>query len=345
MSLTDQSNGPGALVPTDRRDDRAVAGLARLLAGLRAAAEPTRLRIVALLAQGELTVSELGRVLGQSQPRISRHLKLLTEAGLLTRAREGSWVFHRLAEDGAGAELARHLEPLLPVAGDPVLARDRERLAGVKRDRADKAAAYFRENAAHWDKLRSLHVDDREVEKVIGRLLPKSGIDHLLDLGTGTGRLLELLGPRAQRGIGIDQSREMLAVARTNLERAGLAHCQVRQGDLYQLPFETGAFDVATIHQVLHFLDEPAAAIREAARVLAPGGRLLIVDFAPHDLESLRDEHAHRRLGFADADIAGWLKRAGLKPVDTVRLAGDPLTVVVWVADKPAAARVRGRAA
>jgi ArsR family transcriptional regulator len=312
----------------------AAIALEGLLTGLRAAAEPTRLRIVALLATGELTVSELVRVLGQSQPRISRHLRLLTEAGLLTRAKEGSWVFHRLAEDGPGAALPRVLEPLLPVEGDPVLARDRERLAAVKRDRAEKAAAYFRDNAAHWDKVRSLHVDDREVEKVIGRLLPKSGINYLLDLGTGTGRMLELLGPRAARGIGLDLSREMLAVARENLERNGLAHCQVRQGDIYQLPFDDGVFDVVTIHQVLHFLDAPDAAVKEAARVLAPGGRLLIVDFAPHDLESLRDEHAHRRLGFADADMTAWLKRAGLVLKDSARLSGDPLTVVVWTVDK-----------
>ena len=323
-----------SLSNTAPTDSRAAFALDGLLAGLRAAAEPTRLRIVALLARGELTVSELVRVLGQSQPRISRHLRLLTEAGLATRAREGSWVFHRLAEDGPGAALSRLIEPLLPVAGDPVLARDRERLAQVKRDRAAKAAAYFRDNAAHWDKVRSLHVDDREVEKAVGRLLPKRGIHQLLDLGTGTGRMLEVLGPRAARALGIDLSREMLAVARANLERAGLAHCRVRQGDLYQLPFDAAVFDVITVHQVLHFLDAPGAAIKEAARVLAPGGRLLIVDFAPHDLESLRDEHAHRRLGFADADISAWLKRAGLVPKDNVRLSGDPLTVAVWTADK-----------
>ena len=306
-----------------------------LLAALRAAAEPTRLRIVALMAEGELTVSELARILGQSQPRISRHLKLLVEAGLLVRLREGSWVFHRLAEDGPGAALIRSLTGLLPGDGDPVLARDRNRLIEVKRDRAEAAADYFRRNAARWDKLRSLHVDDAEVERAIGRLLPKRGIKDLLDIGTGTGRMLELLGPRAARGLGIDLSREMLAIARARLDRAGLAHCRVRQADLYQLPFADGSFDVATIHQVLHFLDQPAAAVAEAGRVLAPGGKLLIADFAPHHEESLRDEHAHRRLGFADAEIGAWLVRAGLTPVDTVRLAGDPLTVVVWMAAKP----------
>jgi ArsR family transcriptional regulator len=335
MSLTDAETWRP---PTRRRDaGGADARLDGLLAALRAAAEPTRLRIVALVAEGELTVSELARILGQSQPRISRHLKLLVEAGVLDRLREGSWVFHRLAEDGPGAALIHSLTGLLPGDGDPVLARDRHRLAEVKRARAEAAADYFRRNAASWHRLRSLHVDDGEVERVIGRLLPKRGIASLLDIGTGTGRMLELLGPRAAKGVGIDLSREMLAIARARLERAGLAHCRVRQADLYRLPFADGAFDVATIHQVLHFLDRPAAAVAEAARVLAPGGRLLIADFAPHGEERLRHEHAHRRLGFADSEIAAWLARAGLKPLDTVRLPGNPLTVVVWTAARPGA--------
>ena len=306
-----------------------------LLAALRAAGEPTRLRLVQLLARGELTVSELVHILGQSQPRISRHLKLLTEAGLLARHPEGSWVFYRLAKNGPGAEVAGHLTALLAAGGDQVLTRDLERLADVKRTRADAAAAYFRRNAESWDKLRSLHIDDREVEKVIARLLPKRGIENLLDLGTGTGRMLELLAPRAERGLGIDLSREMLAVARANLERAGIGHCQVRQADIYQLPFPDRSFDAATIHQVLHFLDEPGDVIAEAARVLAPGARLLVADFAPHDLESLRHDHEHRRLGFEDAEIVSWFAAAGLRHKKTVRLSGKPLTVVVWLAAKP----------
>ena len=308
-----------------------------LLAALRAVAEPTRLRLVALCAQGELTVSELVRILGQSQPRISRHLKLLTGAGLLTRHREGSWAFYRLADNGPGAEVARQLNALLPDHGnqDQILAQDIERLKQVKRDRAEAAAAYFRDNAQTWDKLRSLHIDDREVEKAILGLLAGGSIDTLLDLGTGTGRMLELLAPRTGRGLGIDLSREMLAVARANLERSGVDNCRVQQGDLYQLPFAAGAFDVIIIHQVLHFLDDPGPAVAEAARVLAPGGRLLIADFAPHGLESLRQEHNHRRLGFADKEIDAWLGRAGLTAAETVRLAGDPLTVVLWLAEKP----------
>ncbi|MBT3306313.1 MAG: metalloregulator ArsR/SmtB family transcription factor [Alphaproteobacteria bacterium] len=306
-----------------------------LLAALRAAAEPTRLRIVQLLSRDELTVSELVHILGQSQPRISRHLKLLTEAGLLTRHREGSWAFHRLADgranDSPGSEVARHLIALLP-NGEP---HDLERLAAVKQARDEKAAGYFDANAERWDELRSLHADDAEVEIVIRDWLGKPGIRSLLDIGTGTGRILEVLSPGLERGTGIDQSREMLSVARANLDRAECDNCQVRQADLYRLPFDDGGFDAAVIHQVLHFLNEPGAAIAEAARMLAPGGRLLVVDFLPHLLENLRDEHSHRRLGFSDTEIDTWFVRAGLTPVDQKYLTSDPLTVALWLAEKP----------
>lgn len=305
-----------------------------LLAALRAAAEPTRLRILALLATGEWTVSEIVQVLGQSQPRVSRHLRLLTEAGLLERFREGAWVFYRLARDGQGASVASRLAELLPAAADGDFARDRGRLAAVKAERARVAAEYFRRNASAWDRLRSLHVDDAEIERTLGQLLPESDLGDLLDLGTGTGRMLEVLGRTARRAEGIDLSHEMLTIARAHLERAGLAQCAVRQGDIYGLPFAGPAFDVVVVHQVLHFLDQPAHAIAEATRVLRPGGRLVIVDFAPHELEALRADHAHRRLGFADREIDGWCREAGLTESKITHLAGRPLTVTVWLATK-----------
>ncbi|HUZ73231.1 MAG TPA: metalloregulator ArsR/SmtB family transcription factor [Stellaceae bacterium] len=306
-----------------------------LLTGLRAAAEVTRLRLLALCAQGELTVSDLTDILGQSQPRVSRHLKLLCEAGLLDRFREGNFVFYCLARAGAGGDLARRLVELLPVE-DPVVGLDRERLEAVKRRRAAAAAAYFRVNAAHWDRIRSLHVDDGEVEAALVTLLPPAGIGDLLDIGTGTGRILEVLGPKAERAVGIDLSREMLAVARVNLERAACDNCSVRQGDMYQLPFAGGSFDAVVIHQVLHYAERPERAIVEAARVLRPGGRLVVVDFAPHELEYLRAEHAHRRLGFSAGEIMGWCRAAGLVVATPVRLAGDPLTVLLWPSRRPA---------
>ncbi|MCH7543142.1 MAG: metalloregulator ArsR/SmtB family transcription factor [Proteobacteria bacterium] len=304
-------------------------GLDEYLAGLRAAAEPTRLRLLALCAEGELTVSELTGILGQSQPRVSRHLKLLVEAGLLDRIREGTWAFYRLTGGGGGTRLGRGLLDMIP-ADDATLALDRERLGAVKQARAGRAQAYFRKNAARWNEIRKLYVAEAEVEKALLEAMGMEGVADFLDIGTGTGRILELFGDKVERGLGIDLSREMLALARANLERAGLGNCRVRHGDMYKLPAPSASFDAAVIHQVLHYADDPAAAIAEAARVLRPGGRLVIVDFAPHDLEFLRRDHAHRRLGFSDDEVKGWCRAAGLVPASTVHLPGDPLTVTIW---------------
>ncbi len=305
-----------------------------LLTALKAIAEPTRLRIMALCLRGELTVSELVRILGQSQPRISRHLKLLTEAGLLMRIREGSWVFHRAAQSGIGADLTAQLANLIPT-GDRLIARDRDRLLDVKRSRSESAEIYFREIAAKWDEMRTLHVDDREIDNAIIEILDWGRISSMIDLGTGTGHLLERFGPRLDQAEGIDLSREMLAIARSNLEAANLPHCQVRQGNIYQLPNTTESFDLAIFHQVLHFVDDQVQAIHEAARVLKPGGQLVVVDFAPHEIESLREIDNHRRLGFADSETEAWFRAAGLVPKTVIKLAGSPLTVCIWVAEKP----------
>src|SRR3954469_2119644 len=305
--------------------------MGELLGALRAAAEPSRLRLLVLCARGELTVTELAQILGQSQPRVSRHLKLLCDAGLLDRTREGSWVFYRLGSGKAVSSLSRYL---VDACGedDETISLDLQRLAAIKRQRAELAAAYFRENAADWRRIRSLYIDEAEVEAALAGIVAAFAPRDLLDIGTGTGRMLELLGPRVANALGIDQSREMLAIARVNIEQAGLSNCIVRLGDMYQLPLPDASFDAAVIHQVLHYADRPAACIAEAARVLRPGGGLIIVDFAPHALEFLRDEHAHRRLGFADDDIAGWCRAAGLELGQPHRLAGDPLTVVIWTA-------------
>lgn len=308
----------------------------QLLDSLKAAAEPTRLRVLALCALGELSVTELTQILGQSQPRVSRHLKLLCDAGMLERHREGNWVFHRIARTGPGAALARALTALLPV-GDPELGRDLKHLEAIRQQRAAAAAAYFGHNADKWDEIRSLHVDEAEVERLLLDLLPPTPVGDLLDIGTGTGRILELLGPRVAHGVGIDQSREMLAVARDKLGRARLGNCAVRQADMYRLPFEQGSMDLVTIHQVLHFAEQPAAVVAEAARVLQPRGRLLVVDFARHDLEYLRTEHAHRRLGFTEEEIMGWCRDQGLMPAPPVVLRGSPLAVTIWSAVKPGA--------
>ena len=303
---------------------------------LKTAGEPTRFRLLALVAAGDLTVTDLTEILGQSQPRISRHLKLLTEEDLIERYQEGAWAYFRLKQDGPAVALVRTL--LATAANeDPVLLRDSERLATVKRARAERAQAYFSRNASEWDELRRLHVSDAAVEKALLRLIGKSPVDSLLDLGTGTGRVLQLLSDVYRRAVGIDASRDMLSVARANLDKAGIVKASVRQGDILNLPLEAQDFDLVIIHQVLHFLDQPELAIAEAARVLRPGGRLLIVDLAPHNLEYLRDEHAHLRLGFSHQTMADWLEKVGLDVREVVDLSSDKqggpsLTATVWLA-------------
>ncbi|MBL8581371.1 MAG: metalloregulator ArsR/SmtB family transcription factor [Rhizobiaceae bacterium] len=309
--------------------------LDRMVDSLKAVAESSRLRILALLARGDLTVSDLTEILGQSQPRVSRHLKLLLEAGLIGRYQEGSWAYFRLSDDDAAREFVLGLVGRLDAA-DHQIERDMERLSAVKRRRQERAGEYFSRNAASWDELRSLHVADDAVEAALQRLIGNRPFQAMLDLGTGTGRLLEIFAPLYRRGVGIDLSREMLTVARANLDRAGIGHAQVRQGDLYAPPVERDSFDLITMHQVLHYLDDPALAIREAARLLRASGRLAIVDFAPHQLDFLREEHAHLRLGFADRQIAEWLAEAGLdlEASETFQPRGggrDKLTVKLWI--------------
>ena len=306
--------------------------LNRMVDTLKAAGESSRFRILVLLSRGDLTVSDLTSILNQSQPRVSRHLKLLLEAGLIGRYQEGSWAFFRLSDNDVAREFALGLVGRVDPA-DPLVLRDMERLEAVKRKNRERAAEYFSANAAQWDQLRALHVPDDAVEAALVKLVGKTPFQAMLDLGTGTGRLLEIFAPLYRRGVGLDMSREMLSVARANLDKAGVQHAQVRQGDIYAPPVDRDAYDLVTIHQVLHYLDNPGVAIAEAAKALRPAGRLVIVDFAPHDFEFLREEQAHVRLGFTDRQIADWMKEAGLEQEETVTFEpadSGGLTVKLW---------------
>jgi ubiquinone/menaquinone biosynthesis C-methylase UbiE/DNA-binding transcriptional ArsR family regulator len=303
---------------------------------LRAAGEPTRLRILALLAREELAVLEICKVLDQSQPRVSRHLKLLAEAGLVERFPDGAWVFYRLVAGGAGRRVTDEALGVIDPA-DPVLVRDAEQLQAVRAERSAEAGEYFARNAARWDEIRSLYVSDADVETAILDAAGPGPFKRLVDLGSGTGRMLTLLGPRAQAALGLDLSQQMLNIARSHVAEAGLDRCELHHGDIFGTRLPGQSADLVVVHQVLHYLSDPAAAVREAARLVTEDGRLIIVDFAPHALEFLREQHQHRRLGFAEPEMARWLEEAGLSKVRAIALPpvrADGLTVKIWTAER-----------
>ncbi|MET0182990.1 MAG: metalloregulator ArsR/SmtB family transcription factor, partial [Caulobacterales bacterium] len=309
------------------------------VAALRAAGEPTRLRILALLACGELAVGELAQALGQSQPRASRHLRLLTEAGLVERAPEGAWVFYRLAGAAGPQRALAELFAQLIDPADPIFSRDARRLDEIRAARDARASAYFESNAGDWDRVRKLHLPEADIEAAVLRAAGDGPFDFMVDAGVGAGRLIEVFADRVRRAEGFDTSRQMLTMARAALDGLPESKAAIRYGDIYEPPLPPACADLVTIHHVLHYLVDPKRAVTEAARLLRPGGRLVIVDFAPHALEFLRADHAHRRLGFSDADVAQWCEEAGVTHVGITTLApqnddGDRLTVKIWAGDK-----------
>ncbi len=307
---------------------------------LRAAGEPTRLRVLSLLAGEELSVMELSRILDQSQPRVSRHLKLMTDAGLIERFPDGARVFYRLSSDPLARRLVDTVLDLLDSAAHEA---DDRRLEEVRLDRGAAASAYFERVAPQWDRIRSLYVSESAVEAAIKRAAGDGPFERVVDLGTGSGRMLTLLGKSAKMSVGLDLSQNMLNIARANVTRAGLEKVELRHGDIFATRLPKHSADLVLVHQVLHYLADPAAAVAEAARLVMPGGRLLIVDFAPHQLEHLRVDHQHRRLGFPDQEMQDWLSEAGLTPSAPIALPPDTdgLTVSIWTAGRPVAARAR----
>jgi ubiquinone/menaquinone biosynthesis C-methylase UbiE len=280
--------------------------------------------------------------LNQSQPRLSRHLKFLTGAGLIERLPEGAWVFYRLPAEGGARALVDTLIASIDPA-DPELKRDLDRLREVKGERAEAADQYFARVADDWDRLRALHYAEDDIEQAVLAAAGPGPFDLVVDFGTGTGRMLTLFAGKARRVEGIDLSHQMLTVARSKLQVAGATNASVRHGDATASPYPDSSANLVIIHQVLHFLDDPARALNEAARVLKPGGRLFVVEFAPHTLEHLRAEHAHRHLGVSEADMARWAERAGLtvKAAKTFRAPNGEkgISVMVWSAESQKAAR------
>ena len=316
--------------------------MTQMLDIFRALADPTRLRIVQLLRTMELSVGELAQVLAQSQPRVSRHVKILCDAGVAERRKEGSWVFICPGPKSATDPLFAAIDAWIDALGqDHWHIADAARLAAVRADRAAAAERYFAAHAEQWDSLRSLHVPESEVEAAMRALLGNAPLGTLIDIGTGTGRIVELLGSAADHAIGIDRSPEMLRVARGKLTASGAQGWELRQGDIMALPVDDAAGDTVVLHQVLHYLPAPEAAIAELARIIKPGGRLLIVDFAPHGHEELRSQDAHARLGFSDDQMAQWYHGAGLHMSEVRELAGRELTVKLWLGTRNATKSLR----
>ncbi|HUD28991.1 MAG TPA: metalloregulator ArsR/SmtB family transcription factor [Novosphingobium sp.] len=311
---------------------------------LRALSEPTRLRIMRLLAHMELAVGELAQVLGQSQPRVSRHIRILCDAGLAERRKEGSWVFLRSAvsEQGAPSLSSASAQLLALAERDDAqfaarCAEDRRHLAAIRAGREASAEAYFERHAVEWDTLRRLHGADEPVEAALLAALAGEPLGALLDVGTGTGRMAELLSARAGRVTALDKSPEMLRIARARLQSLPTGKIDLVQGDFGALPFADDSFDTVLFHQVLHYSLAPDVVLAEAARVLQRGGRIAIVDLAAHEREELRERHAHARLGFSDEQMQALLTAAGLEPAAPIALPGDPLTVKIWTARREAA--------
>jgi ubiquinone/menaquinone biosynthesis C-methylase UbiE/DNA-binding transcriptional ArsR family regulator len=304
---------------------------------LRAAGEPTRLRILSLLASEELSVMEMSRILDQSQPRVSRHLKLMTDSGLIERFPDGARVYYRLSHD---AQARRLIDTVLDILADDAGEADHRRLSEVQKDRQQAAESYFEQIAPQWDRLRSLYVSESAVEAALEEAAGPGPFKRVVDLGTGSGRMLTLFGKKAKMSVGLDLSQNMLNIARANVSKAGLNKVELRHGDIFATRLPAASADLVIVHQVLHYLADPFAAVAEAARLVCPGGRLVIVDFAPHDFEHMREAHQHRRLGFADQEINGWMSDSGLTPSPPVALPPDNegLTVTIWTAERPAPA-------
>ena len=308
---------------------------------LKTLGHPERLRILALLSRGELTVSELVQILNLSQPRVTQYIKSLETAGIIERLKEGSWVFSRIrrGNEAISALVATTLATL--PAHDPILTADLRRLEDVRAERSVAAEAFFANVANDTGTLGDEYIPKANIESMLRKMAGKGPFEYMVDLGTGTGRMLEVFADRVTRGSGIDNNVHMLKVARHKLAKNNYNHIRVRQGDLNSTPLESELADLVTLHQVLHYLDDPQSAIIEAARLLTRNGIILIADFETHDQDEFRYEYAHRRLGFDDNDIEDWLAGAGLSltRVETIKTQSSRPNVKIWLGETRISAR------
>lgn len=295
-----------------------------------------------LLLKMELAVGELAQILEQSQPRISRHIRILDEADLAERRKEGSWVFLRPGKTQALETLHRIFRSENVVTSEQAIS-DEQKLATVRQKRAQMAEQYFAAHAEEWDAIRSLHLPEDKVEQAMLALVKDVHLGHLVDIGTGTGRMVELFGPGAELVTALDNSPEMLRLARAKLlagdsspsgQTALTRKTELKLGDFNRLPLQDGKADSVIMHQVLHYAQHPEAVLTEVSRVLGPGGIILIADFASHDREELRTAHAHARLGFSDDSMERWFRQTGIDLVQSRTLDGGQLTVKIWVGRK-----------
>lgn len=289
------------------------AGAADPAALFQSVSDPTRLRLLRLLARDELNVQELVRITGQSQPGVSRHLAVLRDQGWLMQRREGTWNWYRTqppAATQAGPEL---FALVLDAAGRVEGAADDDRaLALVQADRRARARDRFAGIADRWDDLRAGYEHPDLRLGALGALVPAGRA--VLDIGTGTGGMLPVFAAAEAWVVALDSSPAMLARARAHAQAQDLRQTRFCGGDLGRLPFRDGAFDLCHGGMVLHHVGDPAAALREMARVVCPGGAVAVTAFMPHEQHWMRDELGYLRLGFAREEIAAGMRAAGLVP-------------------------------
>ncbi|HBA88778.1 MAG TPA: ArsR family transcriptional regulator [Geobacter sp.] len=285
---------------------------------LKALADPCRLRLVAVLLRAEFTVQELTQILAMGQSRISRHLKILTEAGVLSVKRQGTWSYYRV---GDGNDFFRAIRPAVERELERLPER-RDDLAAVAlalEARRKRSLEFFDQHARSWDVLSRTLLPVPEYQERLLALVPS--VDTLLEIGVGTGALLPDLARRAHKVIGVDHSPAMLEEARRRVADDGNGAAELRLGEMTHLPLADGGAGCVVANMVLHHAADPQAVLAEIARVLKPQGTLVLADLARHEREWAREQLADQWLGFEVEELQGWLKGAGLDGIQVDRVA------------------------